>query len=133
MEGSDIKLDIEQRARAVALEPQVIDDPEWACAAIVWQRDQLADRDAEIRENEGVIRVWRRRYEESRAEIERLNTAFDRVQRASEFVVAEDGRRIYDLTVEIERLRALMVVHPGCTCRLCSDVRAVREARDGVR
>jgi hypothetical protein len=48
MEGSDIKLDIEQRARAVALEPQVIDDPEWACAAIIWQRDQLADRDAEI-------------------------------------------------------------------------------------
>jgi len=116
---------------------------------------QLADRDAEIRENEGVIRVWRRRDEESRAEIERLNTAFDRVQRASEFVVAEDGRRIYDLTVEIERLRADLVWAANACCDLfagelwwllpngghggkipCdgtpdSICRAVREARDG--
>lgn len=52
MDGPDIKLDMEQRARAVALEPLVIDDPEWACAAIVWQRDELArlttERDAAI-------------------------------------------------------------------------------------
>lgn len=42
MDGPDIKLDMEQRARAVALEPQVIEEPEWACAAIIWQRDELA-------------------------------------------------------------------------------------------
>lgn len=39
------------------------------------------------------------------AEIERLNAAFDRLQRASEVVVAEDAARISNLTAETERLR----------------------------
>lgn len=52
MDGPDIKLGFAQRARAIALAPQVVENPEWACDAIIWQRDRIATLESQLAASE---------------------------------------------------------------------------------
>lgn len=56
-EYDDIKLDFEQRQRSLALGPQVVEDTDWACDAIIWQRDRIAELESELRELRSFVRA----------------------------------------------------------------------------
>lgn len=97
---------------------------------------QLADRDAEIVDLRARLDAEASHRLSLCADNERFLAEIERLReqhRLAHLDWAAESVKTLELEAEIERLRALMVVHPGCTCRLCSDVRAVREARDGVR
>lgn len=47
-EYDDIELDFEQRQRSLALGPQVVEDTDWACDSIIWQRDRIAELESKL-------------------------------------------------------------------------------------
>src|SRR5690606_16628817 len=94
MDRSDIKLDMEQRARAVALEPQVIEEPEWACAAIIWQRDELAALRARAAELEKERDMAKRLMRAREARINAIRQTLD--QNKGSILVRAEARYLCD-------------------------------------